>query len=276
MKSIEELATNLRQLDDGRWVSRTATEVSYPEHGHASNFEVEDTSFWFQHRNRLIATLVEQYSAGKTLFDVGGGNGCVSAALQRAGHPTVLVEPGPIGVTNAQNRGLSNVIQASLHDAGFRPNTMPAAGAFDVVEHIDDDVAFVRSVAELLEPGGHFFVTVPAFQMLWSSEDVASGHYRRYSVGQLETLLTSAGLEPVLTSYIFWPLPPILLLTRTIPSRMRLRTRRQTKTVAREHSAGGEAGSSIMRRLLEPEVTRISRGKSMPIGTSVIAVASVN
>jgi len=271
--SIGELATNLEEVDPGRWMARSATEVSYPEDGHASNFEVEDTSFWFQHRNRLITSLVEKYSPAKLLFDIGGGNGCVSAALQRSGHPTVLVEPGPAGIRNAHERGISTLVQATLEDAGFLPNSMAAAGAFDVVEHIEDDVGFVRSIAQLLEPGGHFFVTVPAFQLLWSSEDVASGHHRRYTRTQLRNLFENAGLEPVFDSYIFWPLPPIVLLTRSIPSRLNLRTSRETDTVAREHGAGGSSGASLMKRLLGPEVKRVAQGKTMPVGSSIIAVA---
>ena len=271
--SIGELATNLEEVDPGRWMARSATEVSYPEDGHASNFEVEDTSFWFQHRNRVITALVEKYSPEKLLFDIGGGNGCVSDALQRSGHPTVLVEPGPEGIRNARKRGISTLVQATLEDAGFRPNSMAAAGAFDVVEHIEDDAGFVRSIGELLEPGGHFFVTVPAFQSLWSSVDVAAGHYRRYTRAELRNLFESAGLVPVFDSYIFWPLPPLVLLTRSIPSRLNLRTSREADTVAREHGAGGSSGASLMKRLLDPEAKRVAQGKTMPVGNSIIAVA---
>jgi hypothetical protein len=54
------------------------------------------------------------------LFDVGGGNGFVAAALERAGWQTVVVEPGRRGAENARARGLSRVVCATTDTAGKR------------------------------------------------------------------------------------------------------------------------------------------------------------
>lgn len=273
MESIGDLAPNLRLISPGHWVTDTADAVSYPESGHSANFDVEDTSFWFRHRNDLISSLVDRFSPDETLFDIGGGNGCVSVALEKSGHRTVLVEPGEVGIANARTRGLTTVIHATLEDAGFLPGSLPAAGAFDVIEHIEDDVGFVRSLHGMLTPGAHFFVTVPAYQILWSAEDEFAGHYRRYSIGELRNLLEQAGFESVFSSYVFWPLPPVVMATRTIPSRIKLRKDPSSAAVTREHQAGGRPGSALMTMLLAPEAKRIAQAKSMPFGNSIIAVA---
>src|SRR5438046_2339206 len=76
----------------GVWVATAHGDVSYPDEGNAACAAIEDTSFWFRHRNRVIAAAVRRFPplAGP-IFDIGGGNGYVSLGLQRAGYSTVLV-----------------------------------------------------------------------------------------------------------------------------------------------------------------------------------------
>ena len=55
----------------------------------------------------------------------------------------------------------------------------------DVIEHVEDDVAFVRDVVDGLAgpETGWVLVSVPAYQSLFSAHDRALKHYRRYSPG---------------------------------------------------------------------------------------------
>ncbi len=55
----------------------------------------------------------------------------------------------------------------------------------DVLEHIDDELTFLKQVTEKLKHNGVLFITVPAFQFLFSSHDEYLGHYRRYRVNDL-------------------------------------------------------------------------------------------
>ncbi len=55
----------------------------------------------------------------------------------------------------------------------------------DVIEHVEDDVGFVRDVVDgSLAPGGWVLVSVPAYQSLFSSHDRALKHFRRYAPGR--------------------------------------------------------------------------------------------
>lgn len=49
------------------------TRISYPEGGHAVCREVEDSSFWFAHRNRCIVAAVERMPPCGPILDIGGG-----------------------------------------------------------------------------------------------------------------------------------------------------------------------------------------------------------
>ncbi|WP_407641098.1 methyltransferase domain-containing protein [Bryocella elongata] len=76
-------------------------------------------------------------------------------------------------------------------------------GLFDVVEHIREDVAFVRNRHRLLIPGGSIYITVPAYQWLWSDEDSSSGHAQRYTLKMLRQSLEKAGFTIDYETYRF-------------------------------------------------------------------------
>lgn len=252
-----------------------STPLSYPENGNDSCFAVEDESFWFQHLNVVLRHLLRQFSPEGVFLDVCGGNGCVTKALQDAGVNAVLLEPGPGGALNGRNRGCLQVINSVLETAGIRPGSMSAAGAFDVVEHIEDDAGFLRELHQVLEPGGHLYLTVPAFGWLWSAEDVHAGHYRRYTVGSISRLLRGCGFDVCFTSYLFAFLVPPILAMRTLPSLLGLRRVRTqgaaTKELQGTHGRG--VGSLIVDWLRQRELRRIQQGGSVRLGSSVLVVA---
>ena len=67
--------------------------------------------------------------------------------------------------------------------------------AFDVLEHLEDDVSAAKGIFNALRPGGLFVVAVPADPKLWSAHDEAVGHVRRYTRPTLTALLAGAGFE---------------------------------------------------------------------------------
>jgi len=80
----------------------------------------------------------------------------------------------------------------------------------DVIEHVEDDRAFVRDVVEgSLAPDGWVLVSVPAYQRLFCAHDRALRHYRRYAPGALAAVLESAGLEVEARGGLFHGLLPL-------------------------------------------------------------------
>lgn len=65
----------------------------------------------------------------------------------------------------------------------------------DVLEHVEDDSALLRSLLPNLAPEGQFLISVPAFQWLYTKHDTQLGHFRRYSPSKLIGRLCGAGLE---------------------------------------------------------------------------------
>jgi SAM-dependent methyltransferase len=84
----------------------------------------------------------------------------------------------------------------------------------DVLEHVSDDVDLLKSYTEKLAAGGHVFITVPAFEFMWSGHDVFLGHYRRYTIERVEELARKAGLVPIRSRYFFGSLFPAIAAVR--------------------------------------------------------------
>ena len=66
-----------------------------------------------------------------------------------------------------------------------------------VMEHVEDDVGFVRKVSKLVHPGGYVAICVPGRRDHWSFEDETVGHLRRYDRTDLQQVLEAGGLRDV-------------------------------------------------------------------------------
>jgi SAM-dependent methyltransferase len=263
----------LQRDPDRVWRGRGTEPVSYPATGNRDCFAVEDSSFWFAHRNACLLALLRRFPTAGPLFDIGGGNGFVAAAVQsEGGLPVVLVEPGADGVRHAQARGLRTVVQSTLKAARFRDGSLPAIGFFDVLEHMEDEHGFLGEVRRCLAVDGRIYLTVPAGRWLWSDADVQAGHFRRYTVASLRRALERAGFRPLFLSKMFFPLPLPLFLSRSLPSLFGHR-RLPAGNYSRQHRPGGQ---TLMAGVWRWELVRLARGRSIPCGTSCLAVAELS
>lgn len=273
MMDMTKIASGLTRGDDGIWRAQGHESVSYPRDGNEACFAIEPTSYWFGHRNDCIRALVRHFPppAGEPVFDMGGGNGFVSLGLSEAGYETVVVEPGPEGAANARRRGLPNVICATAETAGIAPHRVAAAGVFDVVEHMQDDLAFLASLRRLIRPAGWLYVTVPAYTWLWSQEDVHAGHFRRYTRASFGQLLTASGFVPEFMTYFFQPLVPAILLLRAAPYRLGLAG--QTRPAEGDHTLKDGIPGRAIRAAFRDELSHIERLRPMRFGSSLLVAA---
>lgn len=267
--NVNNIFTNL-ELRDGIWYSKQSKEISYPSKGNQDCFQIEENSFWFKHRNNCILEAVKKYSPNNIFFDVGGGNGFVSKHLQANGIESVLVEPGSNGAANAKERGLKNIICSTLEEAGFKKEVIKSIGMFDVVEHIKDHVAFLKSANSALAKNGIIYLTVPAYNFLWSKEDVDAGHFRRYTLKSMAKVLSETGFNPIYSTYIFSILPFPIYLFRSIPSKLGMN---KNSDSLEKHQNEHQNNIGIVDSILSKELSAIKKGKSIPFGSSCFVVA---
>jgi hypothetical protein len=269
---LPTLAPGLQAGRDGIFFAGSSAPLSYPEEGNRAYFSIEEGSFWFAHRNRCIAAAAEAFVPERFLVDVGGGNGVVASFLQERGFRTVLVEPGIEGCVNARKRGLEEVLCGTLEAAGFVPESLPAIGCFDVVEHLENESAFFAACRLALAPGGKLLLTVPAFSFLWSHEDDLAGHFRRYRLARLREIVEAAGFTVRYATYFFSLLAPAIVLGRVLPYRLgKRRARVEVDALAREHASSAAKG---LGSLLGWEQAQIRRQRSISCGSSCLLVAT--
>lgn len=85
---------------------------------------------------------------------------------------------------------------------------------FDVLEHVEDDVALLMELRRKMTPDGVLFISVPAHPWLFGAHDKRVGHYRRYSQHALEKTLRNAGFNVVWTTWYNLFLFPAMVLMR--------------------------------------------------------------
>lgn len=132
--------------------------------------------------------------------------------------------------------------------------------SYNVLEHIDDHIGALQSMARLVRPDGYIVLVCPAFPFAMSSVDIATGHVRRYTKRSMTEALTDAGLEVVDVRYAnslglicYYAFTSVL--------------KRQPKT-------GGTI--NFYDRFVVPFVRRIERSIGPPpFGQSVVAVGRV-
>ena len=263
----------LTRVSPDHWRSGTDREVSYPSSAHATLGRIEADSYWFNHRNDLISTVVQRFPSRGPMLDVGGGNGYVGLGLQGADVAVVVVEPGAQGVATALDRGLP-VIEAAFHHLDIPADSLPAAGLFDVLEHIEDDRAALASLYDSIEPGGMLYISVPARSALWSAEDDFAGHYRRYSLPHLKDIISAAGFTVEYGTYFFGVLTVPVFLMRSIPSRLGASSKmNDPAAIERQHTMPTGVLGGVFRRSFARELTTIGRGGVVRTGTSCLVAA---
>jgi SAM-dependent methyltransferase len=154
------------------------------------------------YRRRLIIDALDLSSATAPvrLIELGSGHGDFARDLLRA-HPAISFvgfDRAETGVAIAQRKVPAGVfVQADLAEPSSLPERYAGfathAVCSEVLEHIDDPVAVLRTARRLLAPGCKLVVTVPGGPM--SAFDRHIGHRRHYSPEALESMLREAGLE---------------------------------------------------------------------------------
>lgn len=189
---------------------------------HASHYahihDVEAHHFWFVARNEMIRDMVRRFiprGARTRFLDVGCGTGIVLEVLDRLGMKTTGLDVNARALLYAAQKTKSPLVRSSIFR--YRPRQrFSAVGAFDVMEHIPNDVEFLSHCRALMVNGGFLFLTVPASPRLWSSIDAASGHQRRYTPEDMRDKLLRNGFRIAYMGYWNSLLLPVYMLWRRV------------------------------------------------------------
>jgi SAM-dependent methyltransferase len=232
-------------------------------------FALEREHWWFRARRNILAAQVAKLTAGTggraRILNVGAALGASTDMLSSYGRVVSLEYEKDCCEFVARKFG-STFVNASITELPFPAESFDLVCAFDVIEHVADDLLAVRELMRVCKPGGAVAVTVPAFMLLWSHHDVVNHHHRRYRVRQLMRLFGSSG-RVVYASYFNSLLFPIIVAVRVaakaLPGRWIRRGAGSDFTLV-----SNSAVDAFCYRILDTENIWLRRGWRVPFGVS--------
>ena len=221
--------------------------------------------FWMHWRHQvLLRQLTRIGHPVEKALDVGCGHGVVRQLLERdLGFAVDGCDLNRRALEMAA-KGKGRVLLYDIFDRN------PALlGAYDllllmdVIEHVDDDLGFLKVAIEHLKPGGVVVINVPAHMAFYSKYDEVIGHKRRYNIAQIEWLFRHTNIEPLSITYWGLTLLPLLFARKIV-----------VRFVSRERiiHTGFSEQNVVPRKILRTiQRLELSAPFPMPIGTSLMA-----
>jgi SAM-dependent methyltransferase len=200
---------------------------------------------------------------GRRVLEVGGGLGSFTRLLSTREH-VVTIDTDP-ECTAVLRRKFQAHEQVSVRDADILDDALPvslqadhldSAVCINVLEHIEDDRAALHNIYRALQPGGRFFLLVPAHPQLYGTLDEVVGHCRRYTRAEGVEKLQSAGFTVVRSHYF----NSVGAVGRYVIGKVR-----------RQQETGHEQVRFYDQRVV-PVLSRVERLVDPPFGQSLVVV----
>ena len=234
--------------------------------------ELDDRHWWYRGRRRIIRAELDRLPlrAGASVLDAGCGSGRTLEELAPYGEVYgIELDPGAADVARARGRGEVQI--GRLEELPWEDGRFDLITCLDVIEHTPDDRVTLRELRRVCRPGGFLLVTVPAYQGLWSTHDVANHHYRRYSRPRLRASARDAGWRVLrMTSFNGLLLAPAAAVR--LAERRRLRDPDPDRDYKPDLMLGPEWLNSLLEQPLRLEARWLASGRTMPAGLSLLAV----
>ena len=244
---------------------RAAVEAGYDPSRYEALARIEAGHFWFRSRAALIGwALRRHFPRARSLLEIGCGTGNVLASIKESSSIPRIVgsEAHPEGLGFAARRAPgAELMQMDARRIPFR-DEFDVVGAFDVIEHIEEDEQVLGEMYAACRPGGGVLITVPQHAWLWSRRDEFAGHRRRYAREALLRKLAAAGFVRAWATSFVSLLLPLMALSRQ----------------RRQFSRSGElevgaAANRLLGSVMALERALIAAGLRFPAGGSLLVAA---
>jgi SAM-dependent methyltransferase len=229
----------------------------------------EAASFWFKARNDiLIWALTKHFPQLRSFLEIGCGTGYVLKGVSQAFPEARMV--GTEIFTAGLGYAVQRVPSATFMQMDARripyADEFDVVGAFDVLEHIEEDVEVIENLRRAVRPGGGIVITVPQHMWLWSQADDYACHARRYESSDLRRKLESAGLTTLYSTSFVSLLLPAMILSR------------KRATGNNQYDPTGELRinpmlNSLLGTMMDIERMALRGGVRFPLGGSLLIVA---
>lgn len=235
-------------------------------------YRLENDSFWFRHRARLITKSVTRFfpPAGRVL-EIGCGTGLVLSEIRKM-FPGMAVSGSDLfteGLRFARKR--ANDVPLYQMDALRMPfvEEFDLVLALDIIEHIENDWKALNEICRSVRPGGGVIITVPQHPWLWTIQDEKAFHKRRYTRSELVEKMEAQGLRVAYVTSFITLLLPAMVLSRLYGRYLTWDT--DVCDHARELKIHPML-NDIMQSVCSVEEVILETGMSLPVGGSLLCV----
>jgi SAM-dependent methyltransferase len=232
--------------------------------------KLEAKNFWFRARNRLIIYFLKHYfPKAQSFLEIGCGTGFVLQRIEQS-FPHLTCSGSEIfsrGLEFAHQRlARTNLFQMDARNIPFSEE-FDIIGAFDVLEHIEQDREVLKQMYQAIQIGGGIMLSVPQHPWLWSQADTYAHHVRRYVKKDLVAKLEEAGFNVVKTTSFVSLLLPLMLI-----SRLSDRSPSPNYDPINELKISGFL-NYVLEKILDLERWFIALGFSFAVGGSLLVIA---
>lgn len=246
----------------------TSARTPFPEETFAVLAAAEASHWWFRARNRVLlwalATHVDHFD---NFLEIGCGTGFVLEGVSKA-YPNAEIygsEYFEEGLSHARERIPSAKFSQLDATKMTEKEQYDVIGAFDVIEHIEQDQLVLNNLSSALKQGGSLIISVPQHRWLWSEIDEYACHVRRYTRSELVDKIQSTGLRvDYATSFVSF-LVPLMWLSR-------LRARTSNYDPMAEFRIPKWLNYSL-EKIMQLEMGLLKLGVRIPVGGSLLVVA---
>ena len=200
---------------------------------------------------------------GPTVIEVGAGIGTFSDYFLESPkvEKLITIEPATNTLPHLQERFAGTkrvtVLPGYLSDH-YRSLSADAVAAVNVLEHVEDDAAFLREAHDAVKPGGHLLLFVPALPAIYGSLDKTFEHFRRYTKPSLRKVIEGAGWKPRRIAYMNFPGIAAWFMAGRVLKKTSI----------------APSDAKAYDRLVVPWISRLEQLVPPPIGSNIVAIAT--
>ena len=237
-------------------------------------YHLERENWWFIIRRKILSERINHLLKSPhsiRSLNVGAATGTTSDMLIRFGE-VMSVEYDEECCRFTQSFLSTPIVHGSILELPFENESFDLVCAFDVIEHVADDIKAVDELYRVCKVGGYIAITVPAYSFLWGPHDIINQHFRRYTLKQLIRLLTKHNgfviYKTYFNSILFIPIALFRLAVAVINT---FNTKKGQKSSS-DHEVFGTRGvfNNILANLFNIDYHLLKWGIRFPAGVSII------